>query len=177
MPILPGIDGERKMSKSLGNYVGVSEPPNEVFGKLMRVPDAAMPVYYELLLDTPFDPSMPPRDAKRLMARELTARLYDAETAEGAERHFERLFVDRSVPDDVEELVFAAPNGSVHIPELLENAFGLSRSEGRRLLAQSGVKADGEPLPGDRIDAPAGQFDGVVLQVGKRRFKRVRIAT
>ena len=75
MPILPGIDGVQKMSKSLGNYVGVNDPPEEMYGKLMRVPDEAMPTYYELLLDEPLDASVPPRDAKRAMARALTAQL------------------------------------------------------------------------------------------------------
>ncbi len=81
MPILPGIDGEQKMSKSLGNYVGVDEPPEEVFGKLMRVPDAAMPTYYDLLMDEPLDPALSPRDQKRALARGLTERLHGAEAA------------------------------------------------------------------------------------------------
>jgi tyrosyl-tRNA synthetase len=176
MPILPGIDGDRKMSKSLGNYVGVTDPPEEVFGKLMRVPDATMPVYYDLLLDQPVDSAATPRDAKRALARALTARLHGDEAAAGAERHFERLFVEGGVPDDVEEHAVSPANGTVHMPALLAEAFGISRSEGRRLLAQSGVKADGEPLAGDRLDVPAEELDGVVLQVGKRRFKRLRRA-
>jgi tyrosyl-tRNA synthetase len=176
MPILPGIDGERKMSKSLGNYVGVAEPPEQVFGKLMRVPDTTMPIYYELLLDEPLDSSATPRDAKRAMARAITARLHGEDAAASAEQHFERLFVEGGVPDEVEEHAFSPANGTVHVPALLADAFGISRSEGRRLLAQSGVKADGEPLAGDRLDVPADELDGVVLQVGKRRFKRLRRA-
>ena len=174
MPILPGIDGVQKMSKSLGNYVGVDEPPEEMFGKLMRVPDDAMPVYYNLLLDDPLDESLPPRDAKRAMARALTARYHGDEAAGAAEERFDTLHVRRELPDEIEEFAFNADNGEVHIPALLAEAFGLSRSEGRRLLAQGGVKVDGTELDESRLDMPAEELDGVVLQVGKRRFKRLR---
>jgi tyrosyl-tRNA synthetase len=174
MPILPGIDGVQKMSKSLGNYVAVDEPPEEMFGKLMRVPDDAMPVYYDLLLDDPLDESLPPRDAKRAMARALTARYHGEEAARGAEERFDTLHVRRELPDEIEEFAFSADNGEVHIPALLAEAFGLSRSEGRRLVAQGGVKLDGTELDESRLDVPAEELDGVVLQVGKRRFKRLR---
>jgi tyrosyl-tRNA synthetase len=176
MPILPGIDGVQKMSKSLGNYVGVDEPPEEVFGKLMRVPDDVMPVYYELLLDDPFDPTRPAVESKRAMARALTARYHGDEPAAAAEARFDRLHVERAAPDEVEEVSFeAGPDGSVHLPALLADAFGISRSEGRRLLQQSGVKLDGETLDGAALDVPAAGLDGGVLQVGRRRFKRLRL--
>ena len=174
MPILPGIDGVQKMSKSLGNYVGVDEPPEEMFGKLMRVPDEAMPVYYELLLDEPLDQDASPRDAKRAMARGLVARYHGAEAAAAAEERFEALHVRHELPDEIEEFAFSADNAQVHIPALLADAFGLSRSEGRRLLAQGGVKLDGSEVDESRLDVPAEELDGVVLQVGKRRFKRLR---
>ncbi|MBN1527651.1 MAG: tyrosine--tRNA ligase [Thermoleophilaceae bacterium] len=174
MPILPGIDGEQKMSKSLGNYVGVDEPPEEVFGKLMRVPDTTMPTYYDLLMDEPIDPGLSARDQKRALARGLTARFHGDRAAADAEARFDRLHVDHGVPDDVEEHAFAAENGTVHMPALLADAFGLSRSEGRRLLAQAGVRLDGEPLDESAIDLPAERLDGAVLQVGRRRFKRLR---
>ncbi|HEY1276508.1 MAG TPA: tyrosine--tRNA ligase [Thermoleophilaceae bacterium] len=174
MPILPGIDGVQKMSKSLGNYVGVAEPPEEVFGKLMRVPDEVMPVYYDLLLDEPFGASVPPRDAKRAMARALTAQYHGEKAAAAAEARFDRLHVERAAPDDVEEFAFSAANGTVHLPALLADAFGISRSEGRRLLAQDGVRLNGEPIGASRLDLPADELDGVVLQVGRRRFKRLR---
>ncbi len=103
MPILPGTDGVQKMSKSLGNYVGVTEPGEEIFGKLMRVPDAAMPVYYELLLDEPFDPARPAVESKRAMARELAARFHGQDAAREAEAHFDRLHVAREAPDQIEE--------------------------------------------------------------------------
>jgi tyrosyl-tRNA synthetase len=172
MPILPGIDGVQKMSKSLDNYVGVDEPPEDMFGKLMRVPDDAMPVYYELLLDEL--PQSDPREAKRHMARALTARYHGEEAAQAAQDRFDALHIRHELPDDIDEFGFSSDNGQVHIPALLADAFGLSRSEGRRLLAQGGVKLDGTELDEARLDVPADQLDGVVLQVGKRRFKRLR---
>src|SRR5215213_588163 len=138
MPILPGIDGVQKMSKSLGNYVGVEDEPEDMFGKLMRVPDDAMPVYYDLLLDEALDESASPRDAKRAMARGLTARYHREDPAAAAEERFDTLHVRHELPDEIEEFAFNADNGQVHIPALLADAFGLSRSEGRRLLAQGG---------------------------------------
>jgi tyrosyl-tRNA synthetase len=176
MPILPGIDGVQKMSKSLGNYVGVDDPPEEMYGKLMRVPDAAMPVYYDLLLDQPLDNAIAPRDAKRGLAYALTARYHGEDAARAAQERFDTIHVRRELPDEIEEYAFAAGNGPVHVPALLSEAFGLSRSEGRRLLAQGGVKLDGEALDGARLDVPAEELDGGVLQVGRRRFRRLRRA-
>jgi tyrosyl-tRNA synthetase len=172
MPILPGIDGVQKMSKSLGNYVGVDDPPEEMFGKLMRVPDDAMPIYYELLLDDPVDPN--PRDAKRHMARALTARFHGDRAAAAAEERFDALHVRRELPEEIEEFAFQPDNGQVHLPALMAEAFGLSRSEARRLPTQGGVKLDGAELDGDRLDVPAEELDGAVLQVGRRRFKKLR---
>jgi tyrosyl-tRNA synthetase len=174
MPILPGIDGERKMSKSLGNYVGVDEPAEEVFGKLMRVPDHVMPLYYDLLLDEPFDPERPAVESKRALARAICTRLHGEGAAEAAEGHFDRLHKERALPDEIDEHEFTAADGSVHLPELLAEAFGISRSEGRRLLGQGGVRIDGEPVAGEALDAPVERLDGAVLQLGKRRFKRLR---
>ncbi|HET7443684.1 MAG TPA: tyrosine--tRNA ligase [Solirubrobacterales bacterium] len=173
MPILVGTDGVQKMSKSLGNYVGVTDPPEEMFGKLMSIPDEAMAEYYRLLLGTE-PPSAPPNEAKRALARRLVDRFHGAGAGEGAEQHFNRLFVDRGVPDDVPEVEIEA--GEVHLPRLLSGAFGLSSSEGRRLLGQGGVKLDGEPLPAAPLDVPAASLDGRILQVGKRRFAKLRIA-
>jgi tyrosyl-tRNA synthetase len=172
MPILPGIDGVQKMSKSLDNYVGVDEPPEEIFGKLMRVPDEAMPVYYDLLLDEAPQPD--PREAKRHMAHALTARYHGEDAARAAQDRFDTVHVRHELPDDIEEFGFTADNAQVHLPALMEEAFGVSRSEARRLLSQGGVKLDGQEL--QALDMPAEELDGVVLQVGKRRFKRLRAA-
>jgi tyrosyl-tRNA synthetase len=177
LPILPGTDGVQRMAKSAGNYVGVTEPPEEVFGKLMRVPDDAMPTYYELLLDDPFDPGRPAVESKRALAGSLTARMHGEGAARSAEERFDRLHVEQGVPDDVETHVFEAPDGTpVHLPALLAEAFGISRSEARRLLAQGGVKLYGEPLDGETLDVPANTLDGAVIQVGKRRFRRLEKA-
>ncbi|HUC00898.1 MAG TPA: tyrosine--tRNA ligase [Solirubrobacterales bacterium] len=173
MPILVGTDGVQKMSKSLGNYVGVTDLPEEMFGKLMSIPDEAMAEYYRLLLGTE-PPSSPPNEAKRELARRLVDRFHGAGAGEGAEEHFNRLFVDRGIPDDVPEIEIEA--GEVHLPRLLSGAFGLSSSEGRRLLGQGGVKLDGEPLPAEPLDVPAASLDGRILQVGKRRFAKLRVA-
>ena len=174
MPILPGTDGVQRMAKSLGNYVGVTEPPEEIFGKLMRIPDEAMPVYYELLLDEPLDPSRPAVESKRALARAIAGRFHGPDVAERAEAHFDRLHVEREAPDEVEE--HWLEGGEVHLPALLAEAFGLSRSEARRLLSQGGVKLDGEPLSNGVLDLPAEQLDGRLLQVGKRRFRRLKSA-
>jgi len=171
LPILPGIDGVRRMSKSLRNYVGVSEPPDEVFGKLMRVPDDSMPTYYQLLLDEPFDSERPAVESKRALARAIVDRFHGPEAALAAESAFDERHVQRTIPGDVEEAALPLDD-PVHLPALIEGQFGLSRSEGRRLLAQGGVRLDGELLGDADLDLPAARLDGAVLQLGKRRFVR-----
>jgi tyrosyl-tRNA synthetase len=175
MPILPGTDGERRMSKSLGNYIGVIEPPEEIYGKTLRVPDSALELYYELLMGEGPPPDMGPRDAKRNLARVLVARFYDENAAQAAEAHFDRVHVERRAPDDVEETTVAVADGTAHLPAVIADVFGGSRSEARRLLAQGGVKLDGEPLSADDQDLPADRLDGALLQVGKRRFRKIRV--
>ncbi len=175
LPILPGLDGSQRMSKSARNYVGVTEPADEVFGKLMSVPDAAMAPYHDLLLDGPPDPALSPRDAKRAMAGALTARLHGRDAARRAEEHFDRLHVRREAPEDIEAVKITSEDGNVHLPAALREAFGVSASEARRLLSQGGVKLDGASLDRDELDLPADRLDGAVLQLGKRRFRRIRI--
>jgi tyrosyl-tRNA synthetase len=177
MPILPGTDGVRRMSKSLGNYVAITDAPEEMFGKLMSVPDAAMGEYYRLLLGTELDPDRHPGEAKRELARRLVERFHGADAAAAAEERFDQVHVRREVPDDVEEAVVEAigPNGSVHLPALLAEHFGLSRSEARRLIDQGGVRIGGRVQEAGRLDVPGSELDGQVLQVGKRRHKRLRV--
>jgi tyrosyl-tRNA synthetase len=175
MPILAGIDGSERMSKSLGNYIGVSEPPEEMFGKVMRIPDELMADYWDLVLGAERPGGMEPNQAKRALARAIVERFHDSAAATAAEEHFDRLFVRHEAPEDVEELV-VTDNGDVHLPALLAEAFGVSRSEARRLLGQGGVRLDGEVLGEDSLDLPAQSLDGKVLQAGKRRHRRVRIA-
>jgi tyrosyl-tRNA synthetase len=177
MPILVGTDGVQKMSKSLGNYVGVTEPPEEMFGKLMRIPDDAMPGYYRLLLGEDV-PDGPPNEAKRELGRRIVSRFHGEGAAADAESHFDRLFVRHEAPEEVEEVALAdyvGDDGSrIHLPLLMSGAFEISSSEARRLLKQGGVKLDGEPLGADRLDMDPVDLDGRVLQLGKRRFRRMR---
>jgi tyrosyl-tRNA synthetase len=172
MPILPGTDGERRMSKSLGNYVGVTEAPEEMFGKLMSVPDAAMGTYYELLLGEGTPKVENPMEAKRELARRLVAQFHDEDAAGAAERRFDQVHVERGVPDEMPVIELAG--AEVHLPALIADHFGISRSEARRLVAQGGVKVDGRAVDAERLDLPAAELDGNVLQVGKRRFARLR---
>lgn len=177
MPILPGTDGVQRMSKTLGNYVGVTEPPEEVYGKTLSVPDDAMGTWYELLLHRAPSADVAPRDAKRALARALVERFHGVDAARAAEERFDRVHVAREAPDDVEEARFAADGGVVHVPAVLEEVFGMSRSEARRLLGQGGVRLDGDALGEADQDVPAERLDGAVLQVGKRRFRRLRRAS
>jgi tyrosyl-tRNA synthetase len=172
MPILPGLDGVEKMSKSLGNHVGVADPPEEQFGRTMSLPDAAMATWFELLAIAPPPGDVSPRDAKRALARGVVERFWGAEAAAAAEAHFDRLHVQREAPADVPEHALA--DGSAHLPAVLAEAFGVSRGEARRLLAAGGVKVDGEPLAPEPLDRPAAELDGRVLQLGKRRSVRLR---
>ena len=172
MPILPGTDGVQRMSKSSGNYIGVDEPPEEIFGKVMSIPDEVMPLWYSLLTHEPFDASAHPNESKRRLARLLVARFVGEQAAEAAEQHFDRLFREHEAPEDMPE-VQLPPGDSVHMPALVRDAFGISASEARRLLAQGGVRVDGEALPADALDVPAARLNGAILQVGKRRFARL----
>jgi tyrosyl-tRNA synthetase len=173
MPILPGIDGVQRMSKTLGNYVGVTDPPEEMFGRVMRVPDEVMPQYFRLLLGEG-PPASPPVEAKRGLARRLVERFHDEAAASDAEAHFDRLFKEHKPPADVEEATFAG-DGEVHLPALLAEHFDLSRSEARRLISQGGVKIDGEAVAAEELDIAPERLDGKIVQVGKRRHKRLRL--
>ena len=176
MPILPGIDGQEKMSKSLDNHIGVTEPPEEQFGKTMRLPDETMDAWFELLaIERPEGAG--PRDAKRALARAIVERFHGTEAAAAAEAHFDRLFVRHDIPEDVPEHVVQADGGTIHLPAVISEAFGRSRSEARRLIAQGGVKIDGEPLGPQELDVPAERLADAVLQVGKRHFRRLKLAS
>jgi tyrosyl-tRNA synthetase len=174
--LLTGTDGERKMSKSLGNYIGVTESPEEMYGKTLSIPDTSLESWYGLLLGRELPEDLAPRDAKRALARALVERFHGAEAAEAAERAFDLVHVQGGIPEDVPEVEFAAAAGIVHLPALLAQAFGISTSEARRSLGQGGVKLDGEALAGDVLDLPAEAVNGRVLQLGKRRFARIRVA-
>ena len=173
LPILPGTDGVRRMSKSTGNYIGVTEAPEEQFGKVMSVPDAQMAEFYELLFPGEPGPSGHPGDEKRRLGRLVADRFHGDGAGEAAEAHFDRLFRDRGAPDEVPEVV--VPAGMVHMPALLVESLGVgSRSEARRMLTQGGVSVDGDSL--GELDVDASSLDGRVVRAGKKRFARIRVS-
>jgi len=195
MPLLEGLDGVQKMSQSLGNYVGVDEPPENMFGKLMSIPDGVIARYELLCTDLGpednvrvvaglADGSLHPNTEKRRMARAIVDLYHGAGSGEVAERRFDLVHKQHRIPGDVQDVrlpksVFREEqDGSwiVHVPALLE-AMGLvsSRSEARRLLAQGGVRMNGQPQPAEDLPIegePPGPMAGSVWQVGRRRFAR-----
>jgi tyrosyl-tRNA synthetase len=177
MPILPGVDGAEKMSKSVGNHIGITEPPGEMYGRTLSLPDEAMGTWFDLLAVPRPPEGTSARDMKHALARALVARFHGPEAAAAAAAEFERVHVQRSAPEEIEELRFDVADGQVHLPALIAEGFGMSRSDARRMLAQGGVRLDGEPLGADDLDLPRERVDGAVLQVGKRHFRRVRVGS
>jgi tyrosyl-tRNA synthetase len=174
MPILVGTDGQRKMSKSLGNHIGVTESPAEIYGKTLSIPDEAMAEYYRLLLDREVPAGVGPREAKRELARELVSWLHDPQAALAAEREFDRVFVERREPEQIEDGHFQARDGLVHLPGVIAGLFDVSRGEARRLIDQGAVTLGEQPVAAGGYDVPAASAEGQVLRVGKRRFRRLR---
>ncbi len=184
VPLLEGLDGVQKMSKSLGNYVGITEAANDMFGKLMSISDELMWRYYELLSFRPLDEiasfkqaiadGANPRDYKVLLAKEIIARFHDEAAAEAAEQDFVQRFSKNAIPDDMPELELASEDGSLGICNLLKEA-GLvnSTSDGMRMIKQSAVKIDGEKVTDTKLQVQAGTT--AVYQVGKRKFARVTL--
>jgi tyrosyl-tRNA synthetase len=170
--LLVGTDGADKMSKSVGNYVGIDEAPEEQFGKVMSIPDQALDQWWRLTLDRDA-PGGDPLESKLALARGIVARYNGDDAAGRAEEHFTRVVRQHQVPEDVPE--HALPDGDpVHLPALLADAFGLSTSEGRRLIGQGGVKLDGDAV--SELDLPRARLAGAILQAGKRRFVRLNEA-
>jgi tyrosyl-tRNA synthetase len=175
MPILPGTDGKRRMGKSLDNYVGVTDPPGEIYGKTLSIPDAALETWYSLLLGTSPPQELAPRDAKRALARALVARFHGEEAASAAEEEFDRVHIGHQAPADPPSVTWPAAAEAVHLPSLLEDAFGITTSEARRSLSQGAVRIEGERVSNGTLDVPVERVAGKVLQLGKRRFARVRV--
>lgn len=181
MPLLVGTDGSKKMSQSLGNFIGVDDQPAEMFGKTMSIPDTAMGEWFALAAD--FDPAdvhlvvtgladgtLHPGETKRRLARAITALYWGQEAAITAEAGFDRVFREGGIPEDIGS--FSMPDSDpVPLPGLIRDAVGISGSEARRLIRQGAVKVDGEVLEGDEV--PRETLAGRVLQVGKRRFVRL----
>ncbi|MGH2865430.1 MAG: tyrosine--tRNA ligase [Solirubrobacteraceae bacterium] len=184
MPILVGVDGRQKMSKSLGNQIGVSEPPQEMYGRAMSIPDGALGEYHRLLSDASAPNAdapgvgeardLSPRDAKRALARGLVAWLHSKADAAAAESHFDRVFVQRGIPEDVQEASFECSDGLLHLPGLIAHEFELSRSQARRMIDQGAVTLGDQSIAPGRHDVPCEQADGLILKVGRRRFRRLR---
>lgn len=182
MPLLEGLDGIHKMGKSMGNYVGINETPTDIYGKLMSLPDALMRRYYDLLskkttdeieaLFTQMKQGLNPKEVKSQLAVELTARFHDAAAGAAARDAFQRVFADKGVPEEMPE--HHVPAGEVWLPALLKDA-GLiaSTSEGKRLVAQGGVKIDGTAAGAEKHTFARGEF---VIQCGKRKFLRLKTA-
>jgi tyrosyl-tRNA synthetase len=160
------------MSASRGNYIGLAEAPEEQFGKTMRIPDELLPQWYRLVMESDADPlAGDPLEAKLGLARFIVTRSHGTEAARSAEEHFTRVVREGQAPDEVPEA--SLPDGDpVHVPVVLADSFGLSTSEARRLIAQGGVRVDGQPVRD--LDVPRATLDGAVLQAGKRRFVRLR---
>jgi tyrosyl-tRNA synthetase len=171
-PLLVGTDGAMKMSKSLGNYVGVTDPPNEMFGKVMSIPDHPMPDYYSLLLDRPM-PDAEPVAQKRELARTLVSTFYGDQAAAEAEKTFDAV-VRREVPEDAPEVVL--PEGDeIWIIDLITLAgFAATNGEARRFIRGGAVRIDGEVVRDEQVKIRTGDLEGRVLQVGKRRYARLK---
>jgi tyrosyl-tRNA synthetase len=177
LPLLTGTDGVRKMSKSFDNYIGVTESPAEMYGKTLSIPDSSLAAWYTLLLGAAPAAELGPRDAKRALARAIVERFHDAAAAAQAQEGFDRVHVRHQLPDQITVVEWAADGGAVHLPALLSRAFGVSTSEARRAVAQGAVRLDGEPVATSTLDLGAGDVDGRVLQLGKRRFARIKITS
>jgi tyrosyl-tRNA synthetase len=159
------------MSSSYGNYIGLTESPEEQFGKSMRISDDALPEYYRLVMESDAPPAGDPMDAKLRLARFIVARSHGDEASARAEAHFTRVVREGRSPDDIPEVILPVGE-TVHLPALLAASLGVgSTSEARRLLAQGGVKLDGQVLYD--LDVPRAALAGKVLQAGKRKFARL----
>jgi tyrosyl-tRNA synthetase len=167
--LLVGTDGVEKMAKSVGNYVGIDEPPEEQFGKVMSIPDDALDQWWRLCLDTN-PPTTDPMESKLALARGIVERFHGAEAAREAEEHFTRVVREGEAPDEIP--VAALPAGDpVHLPAVIAESFGLSTSEARRLITQGGVRVNGNPVA--ELDVDREELEGAILQAGKRRFVRL----
>ncbi len=180
VPLLEGLDGVQKMSKSAGNYVGIDEPPDQIYGKVMSLPDAMLRRYFELLsaltleeieaLFAKMKAGLNPKEVKSQLAVELATRFHSADAAQSAKEGFQKVFANKGVPDEILER--SIPSGDVWMPALLKE-LGLvpSTSDGKRMIAQGGVKLDGKALAEERIALTQGRE--MVLQCGKRKFVKL----
>jgi tyrosyl-tRNA synthetase len=183
MPILVGTDGMEKMSKSLDNYIGISESPREMYGKTLSISDALIHDYFLLATDISANElaalkknlekkSVNPRDIKRSLARKIVSMYHSEQDASAAEEEFDRIFVKKDVPDEIESFSYAASNGTVGILQLLLDAKLVdSKGEARRLIEQGGVSVDGMKIAD--INASVQLLRPVVVKLGRRRFLKI----
>jgi len=182
MPLLEGLDGVNKMSKSLGNYIGITDSPDDIYGKILSIPDEIMFRYYELLSDLPLAGiaelrrdmergAVHPKEVKMRLARELTARYYDETAARRAEENFQRVFKSHGLPDDIPEREMAA-GADIWLPRLLADC-GLVKGTGeaRRMIKQNAVSIDGAKI--NDVEYQVVAAGEILIQVGKRRFCKV----
>ena len=185
MPLLEGLDGVQKMSKSLGNYIGIYEPPSEIFGKVMSISDDLMWRYYDLLSFLPaseisalrrsIDEGKNPRDVKVQLAQELVARFHGSSASVAAREDFESRFQRNGIPDEMPEVALLGGEDGVGIAAVLkQSGLTASTSEALRMIDQGGVRLNGERVSDKGLVLRAG--DGGVVQVGKRKFARVKVA-
>ena len=185
MPLLEGLDGVNKMSKSLGNYIGITESADNIYGKVLSVSDELMFRYYDLLSDLTSEEigrlkadmaagTIHPKDVKKKLARELTSRFYDEIIAQKAEDNFEQVFKKHDLPDDIPTLTMNVAGGEIWLPRLLADA-GLVKGTGeaRRMIKQNAVSLDGEKVTD--VEYTITTMDEVLVKVGKRRFCRVKL--
>ncbi len=185
LPLLEGLDGVEKMSKSLGNYVAVEDPPNEMFGKLMSVSDALMWKYWLLLTDRGADEietlqsqvtsgERHPMDVKKELGRVIVSEFHSRAEAEAAQTEFEKVFSGGNLPTEMPEIVLPTPDPVVLLSKLVAEAgLAASNSEARRLITQGGVKVDGDQIRDPKTEIATDRAEAVLLQVGKRRFARI----
>jgi tyrosyl-tRNA synthetase len=172
-PLLEGLDGSQKMSKSLNNYIGLTEPPAEIYGKTMSIPDPLTEKYLRLVSGLSGSElnrarALKPRDAKAALAKQLVKRLHGEEAAEAAEADFDSRFRKRELPDEIEELAAERPEDLVST--IVQAGFAKSRGDARRLIDQGGIRINGH-----KASADSRLKDGDVLQAGKRNFVRIRV--
>jgi len=185
LPLLEGLDGVQKMSKSLGNYIGITEPPQEMFGKIMSISDQLMWRYYELLSDSSLKEisslkdkvqkgSLHPKEAKKQLAIEIVTRFHGQKAAKEAEAEFERVFKHKKLPKKIEEITISWPEGKIWLPKLLQLAhLTSSTSEAKRLIKQGGVKINQEKVMSPETEIPSDKT--YLIQLGKKKFKKVKI--
>ena len=170
-PLLLGADGE-KMSASRENYIGLKEPPEEQFGKAMRISDEMLPEYYRLVMESDLDPAtLEPMEAKLELARFIVRRSHGEEGVKRGEDHFTRVVREGKPPEEADIPEVSLDGAAAYLPELLREQFGQSNSHWRRVIEQGGLKIDGEPVR--ELELPAERLAGAVIQAGKRQFLRV----